>query len=236
MRNDNTFWLAEGQTFATAVAQNALKFILSSEEVIQNSLFSSEPDKLNNLISRAMIRTGLSHLFPDRCLSSWRFGKGSHGKPYVEDVDDFVEFNLTHCKGLILCAFSKNGGIGIDVERIDRCVNWQSMSLSCLSSIELEQLMEQPEVHRKRLFLTFWVLKESYLKALGLGITPYMNSISFIIDDKASTAKLTDSDDYIFTYGTLFNSYVYSICIKSRQKKEQGYQAVEFKRFEPWKK
>lgn len=233
MENEITFWFAEEKTFTSAVTQNALKLILSDDEITQNNRFSSKPDKLNHLVSRAMIRTGLSSLSPQRPLSSWQFGRGVYGKPYVKNIDEMIEFSLSHTRGIVVCAFSRCGRIGIDIEPADRQVDWLSMQRHCLSAIEVEQLMAQPEEKRKHLFLTFWVLKESYLKALGRGITPHMNSISFILDDCASTARLMDNDEYTFTYGYFSDRYVFSCCTGIDQKNEFR-QGIIFNKFDPW--
>ena len=135
---------------------------------------------------------GAGHILVRKALSQyseilpheWRFVKEAHGKPGIDpDLHSTpLSFSLAHTKGLAVVAVTKGVEIGVDVERTDRLVDAAGLSRRFFSPEETAALWElSPERLRER-FLLYWTLKESYIKALGLGLSLPLNSFSFRIE------------------------------------------------------
>lgn len=94
------------------------------------------------------------------------FALGEEGKPYLADRPD-VHFSLSHSGELALCALS-GAAIGCDVEtprRVDL-----ALAERFFHPEESALLFSLPEREQEAAFLRLWTLKESYVKALGLGL------------------------------------------------------------------
>ncbi len=101
--------------------------------------------------------------------------KGEHGKPYLEDFP-YIHYNISHTDGMAACVIGDRE-LGIDVERIRPFR--ENVLRKVFSDSERLRMEELPEEERSQYFFRLWTLKESYLKAMGLGITVPLTSISF---------------------------------------------------------
>lgn len=99
--------------------------------------------------------------------------KGEHGKPFLVCHPN-VQINLSHCKEAVLCGVS-NMPLGVDVEA-SRPFRERVMR-RVLTEAEQQTVMRAAEPTLP--FLQFWTLKESFVKALGIGISYPMRQISF---------------------------------------------------------
>jgi 4'-phosphopantetheinyl transferase len=69
--------------------------------------------------------------------------------------------------------------VGVDVEDLQRRpVDRGFISRYC-SPAEAADIFAQPDATWHDRFLTYWTLKESYLKARGLGVSVSLSSVSF---------------------------------------------------------
>ncbi|MED5762056.1 4'-phosphopantetheinyl transferase superfamily protein [Streptococcus anginosus] len=95
-----------------------------------------------------------------------------YGKPYFFSSNYF--FNLSHCEDGIICGLSSEK-IGVDVEKIVEDIeDIVYFTMSKQEKIEIENC-KKPNI----LFTRYWVLKESYLKYIGVGLTDYINKLDF---------------------------------------------------------
>ena len=99
--------------------------------------------------------------------------KGEHGKPFLVHHPN-MQINLSHCKEAVLCGVS-NMPLGVDVEA-NRPFRERVMR-RVLTEAEQQTVMQAEEPALP--FLRFWTLKESFVKALGIGISYPMRQISF---------------------------------------------------------
>lgn len=100
------------------------------------------------------------------------------GRPYIKSLGVNFDFNVSHCDGLVVVALSPNGSIGIDVEAVDPGVDL-SIGQSYFCPEEGAQLNDLPDQDKPARFFEFWTLKEAYLKALGVGLSAGLQTISF---------------------------------------------------------
>lgn len=104
--------------------------------------------------------------------------RDSHGKPYFVTHPD-IHFNLSHCDGLALCGIS-NMPLGVDAERIRP---FPSRVLQRSFSHEESQAILTSS-NPDNLFFQHWTLKESYVKAIGIGISYPLQQVSFSINSR----------------------------------------------------
>ena len=160
---------------------NRYKSLLSDDELTQMSRFYFARHRHQYLITRALIRTSLSAYFKVEP-AEWQFGKNGYGKPEISQPYGTwpVRFNLSHCDGLILCGVARNHDIGVDVEDTQRSTGTAFDSLSSyFSAPEITDLAQLPAEQQQQRFFDYWTLKESYIKARGMGLAIPLNKFSF---------------------------------------------------------
>ncbi len=122
-----------------------------------------------SLLRYALIRGGEKDVFP--------IETGEHGKPCFPDRPD-IFFNLSHSGDVALCALSDTD-VGCDVEALRRPP--LSVAKRYFSSTEREYLASaRTEEERAERFFRVWTLKESVMKATGLGFSLAPSSFSAV--------------------------------------------------------
>jgi len=124
-----------------------------------------------------------------RRLLDARFGAGAarveiteSGQPVVVGAPRPVFVSLTHTDRLVAAAFA-TARVGIDAEPVDRTPSHPALRSRMCSASELSWLDELPEDQRDQGFLRLWTRKESYGKAIGVGLRFEWRSTSFNPDD-----------------------------------------------------
>lgn len=102
-------------------------------------------------------------------------GEGAaEGTPWIASAggaeSPSLHFNLSHSHGLVLCAVSSIGPVGIDVETIDPERASLDIARRYFSDRETAIFAALPERDRPVAFHRIWTLKEAYVKALGTGL------------------------------------------------------------------
>jgi phosphopantetheinyl transferase len=100
-------------------------------------------------------------------------GPGDHGKPCVVGPTgarlDIFDFSISHCEGLTAVATSRDGWVGVDLERIlDVEMGWE---IACSAFTDLERRTLR---HARDVAVTatrIWTRKEAVTKAIGTGVT-----------------------------------------------------------------
>ncbi|MCR5576446.1 MAG: 4'-phosphopantetheinyl transferase superfamily protein [Oscillospiraceae bacterium] len=104
------------------------------------------------------------------------FAFGEQGKPYLPDRPG-VHFSLSHSGEHVLCALA-DAEIGCDVESL-RKVDL-ALAPRFFHPEEAAWLLSLLQREQKAAFLRLWTLKESYIKALGLGLTLPLNEFRIL--------------------------------------------------------
>jgi 4'-phosphopantetheinyl transferase len=113
-----------------------------------------------------------------------RIATTPYGKPYVPNVRDF-HFNLAHAGDWAVCA-TDTRPIGVDVEAV-RPLELEAAE-HMLSREEYRDLLRQQRPKRLRQFYELWTLKESYVKALGVGFRIAPQSFTLRIQGRGAIA------------------------------------------------
>lgn len=156
--------------------------LLNEEETIKQQRYKFAKDRHDALITRAFIRDLLSY-YADIAAKDWTFDKGEKDKPEVINAPMPLRFNISHTKNLIACAVTLNDDIGCDVENTGRSNDVLSIAQRYFSPQETTELFSLPFEQQRDRFFDYWTLKESYIKAWGLGLAIPLADFSFTIDD-----------------------------------------------------
>lgn len=160
--------------------------LLSADERARHRRFRYDRDRLLFLIAHALKRATLSE-FGNRRPGDWRFRTNEHGKPFLdpEEGDPPLRFNLTHAAGLAACVVCRGTEVGVDTEHLGR-VTAPGLAGRFFAPAEQAQLVGLDGGERRRAFFDIWTLKESYVKARGIGVSLPLLSFAFTLpaDDR----------------------------------------------------
>lgn len=120
-----------------------------------------------------------------------------HGRPSLSPgLNAGMDFNLSHTDDWAVFAFGWGRRVGIDLERLDRRVDWRRIASSTFSELEQRQLEEADEGPGVHPFLRGWLRKEAYSKARGDGFAYGFSDFSVsVAPDTAGPGLLEDLKD-----------------------------------------
>ncbi|MFC9115655.1 MULTISPECIES: 4'-phosphopantetheinyl transferase family protein [Streptomyces] len=110
---------------------------------------------------------------------AWRFTTGPYGRPEPFPDHHGVRFSVAHTDGLAVCAVTRGRTCGVDVECGPASVESAGHVARFLAPAERAELAGLPESERPARTRELWVLKEAYLKALGVGTHRSLDGFSF---------------------------------------------------------
>jgi 4'-phosphopantetheinyl transferase len=155
--------------------------LLSDEERARRDRFVFAEDKRDFTAAHALVRRALSR-YDAIGPAEWRFETNGFGKPDVvaeQAGEPPLAFSLSHTRGLVACAIMRGASVGIDVERCGRGVADGEIASRYFAESEIRHLQTCPPEQYPTRFIEFWVLKESYIKAVGSGLSLDLHSFSF---------------------------------------------------------
>jgi 4'-phosphopantetheinyl transferase len=160
--------------------------LMTLEEYARYRSFHFERDRRMFVATRALVRTVLSR-YAAVAPGEWQFVAGQHGKPRVAhpNITPSIYFNLANTQGLVVCAISvAHESIGVDVEGINRKIEILDLAERYFSPSEVHALRALPASEQLRRFFALWTLKESYIKARGVGLTQPLDQFSILLDQE----------------------------------------------------
>ncbi len=174
-----------------AGAEATLRQLLSTDERQRRARFLRPHLQHDFTLARALVRLTLGRAcgVPPQRL---RFDTHPHGRPYLPE--HHVHFNLSHTHGLIALAWSHTHNIGVDVEamRSRDVVGLVDRHFAAPESARIRALSGDDAVSA---FYRTWTLKESYIKARGLGLALPLDGFAFELDPptvRIDTHKIDD--------------------------------------------
>ena len=175
----------------------AYESLLTADERVRHQRLRFERDKRQFLATRALVRTVLSCYEPAVSPLEWRFAIGERGKPSISEpaAASGWHFNLSNTRGLVVCAVSGvHSRLGVDVERLDRSNDLLALADRYFSPLEVAELRALPSSEQPSRFFDYWTLKESYIKAHGLGLAIPLDSFSFLLGANSPRQSLARSE------------------------------------------
>lgn len=154
--------------------------MLSAEEQARQRRFLYPKHRRQFLISHALVRLVLSHYAGD-APAAWRFLTKAHGKPALASAaaQADLRFNLSHTDSLAVVAVATGREVGVDAENVERRDPGIDLARRYFAPEEVAQLTRLDDDQRKSGFFDFWTLKESYIKARGLGLALPLDAFGF---------------------------------------------------------
>lgn len=181
---------------------------ISDEEQQQYRKFYFDKDRRLYLLSHALLRMCLAH-YCGCSEHELTFGKNKYGKPYLlNDVQ--LKFNLSHSKKATAIAIHKNHNLslGIDIECFNKSEDIIDLAFHYFSESECTMLKQYPAEQQLHVFFKLWSLKESYIKAIGKGLSIDLDSFSFSSLEKDIAIDHCNGDEQL-KYWRFFQSPIY---------------------------
>ena len=180
-------WSARPDAITEPGRLEAYEELESPDERCKRRRLHFERDRHDRLISVALVRTSLSR-YAALDPAAWVFERNPQGRPdlVAGQCKPSLRFNLSHTRGLIACAVTLEHDIGVDVESLERPGETLAIADRYFSPAEVQDLLAVPVESRRRRFFDYWTLKESYIKARGLGLRIPLRRFSFHLDDPES--------------------------------------------------
>lgn len=178
-------WFCRHGESGDAALETSFHSLLSEEEAIGKKRFHFARDRYRYLLTRVLLRTVLSRYAPVLA-AAWRFAAGPFGRPHIASPEltetRGLDFNLSHTDGLILLGVSRDVELGVDTENVHRAAALEVVD-HFFSPCEATALRALPEALRKERFFELWTLKESYIKARGMGLQIPLDSFGFALEE-----------------------------------------------------
>ena len=125
------------------------------------------------VISRAILRQLLADYMAVSTGKTIELLQGRFGKPYVvqNSDDEYVAFNLSHTEDQLVIALGCQRQIGVDIEVCRERINLNALAERCFAKTELLSWQQLKPDDQKVMFYRLWTRKESFVKAVGRGIS-----------------------------------------------------------------
>ncbi len=142
---------------------------LDAVEVARAGRFRFERDRIRFIVRRAFLRHVLATytgLEPARI----RYRISSSGRPELDDRAGLA-FSASHSDGLAVVVVGRDRMVGVDIERVRHVPRVLELAREVCSPGEVARLQAVDASRRHEAFLRNWTRKESYVKALGAGLS-----------------------------------------------------------------
>lgn len=214
------FWHVVVPTGATHIPTEKVA-LLSPEEQARLWRFVFQRDRRRYLMTRLLVRRVLSRYAPIAPVD-WIFERNEYGRPRIanDGLAYRLNFNVTHSEGLILVAITRNRTVGVDAEKF---VTGAPLEVAddFFSSSEVQALHSLPELDKSRRFWELWTLKESYIKARGMGLSIPLDCFSFdFLDETLVKLRFDEGLDDCSTRWSFFqfninSTHLISLCLEN---------------------
>lgn len=176
-RGDVHVWRASLAPDADTLA--ILRALLSPDEHARAARFHFPRDRDAFATARGVLRVVLATYLDERP-AEIAFRYTEYGKPMLSTARDVgsLRFNVSHARGVALCAVARETDIGVDVERIRDDFPITEIAERFFSRDEAEGLAALPTRQRYAAFFDIWTRKEAYIKARGEGLSHALESFS----------------------------------------------------------
>ena len=182
-RDEVHLWTASPEEITARALLDAYEALESEDERERRLRLRFDRDRHERLVSVALVRTTLAR-YANVAPRAWIFERNEHGRPdpVPGHAGPPLRFNLSHARGLVACAVTVDRDIGVDVEYIGRRGDPVAIADRYFAPDEARDLHACPVERRRDRFFQYWTLKESYIKARGMGLRIPLRRFSFHLD------------------------------------------------------
>ncbi|TKC81282.1 4'-phosphopantetheinyl transferase superfamily protein [Trinickia terrae] len=156
--------------------------LLTEGERERGQRFRFARDQHRYLITRVLVRIVLSKYAPAVAPEQWEFRFNPYGKPEIANPVSQaagLAFNVTHSSELVVMGVTRGIALGIDTEGIRDRPAMLDIADHYFTADEALRLRAEPAALQSQLFFEYWTLKESYVKARGMGLSIPLDRFGF---------------------------------------------------------
>ena len=216
-------WVANPDDCDDPVLLASYRKLLSPEEAKRMRRLVRDTDQHRFLVTRALTRVVLARylvMHPTALV----FGKNPYGRPFLENdsKSSSLSFNITHTNDCVVLGVTKNRTLGIDIESTGRQAATIGVANRFFSEPECKALNALPADDQQQRFFAYWTLKESYIKARGMGLAIPLGNFGFDFIGKTEFELFVDesvSDDpkkWQFWQMAIEEDFLVSVCVSVR--------------------
>jgi 4'-phosphopantetheinyl transferase len=164
------------------VVVDALRAYLDDTETVAAAARTNDTVRNRYVVAHGALRAILGDRLgvkPDAVAISRqcaRCGDSNHGKPEIVRAPDQPEseqlyFSLSHSESYAVVAVATGARVGVDIEFERPRARLDALAARVLAPEEYEHWLKVLPTYQLHAFLQYWTAKESYLKAIGAGVT-----------------------------------------------------------------
>lgn len=205
----------------TPSARGRMLALLSDDERERHVRLRAEADRNAYLAAHALLRAELSRhagVTPE----ALRFEARADGKPELAapQLVPRLAFSLTHARGLVACAITRDADVGIDTEDVSRHVSLARLEARVLAARERSALAGLDPDARRRRFFEAWTLREAYAKATGIGMAHTLGTVEFVLARRQVAIRFLAgqadrSSAWSFRVRELLSQHVVSVAVRA---------------------
>ncbi|MGX7632786.1 4'-phosphopantetheinyl transferase family protein [Bacillus thuringiensis] len=185
---------------------------VETEKKKQINKFIYKEDRYRSLLGDVLVRYAcLTELAIDN--KDIVFYKNNYGKPYLCKYEHF-HFNISHSGKWVVCVVGDTP-LGVDIEEITEI----DLGITkFFSEWERDYINGGIGIGKRERFFDIWTLKESYIKAVGRGMSIELDSFTILyegLEPKLITTCDSGQTKYFFKQYNLLPNYKLSVCTMS---------------------
>ena len=193
---------------------------LSPDEQDRANRYRFLKDRHSYVIARGMLRKILGSylkLLPGNI----RFNYNRYGKPFLDDRNSGLRFNVSHSQRIALIAITLGQDVGIDIEYKNHDFDFMHAARVVFSAEEYSRLTALSPAARWEAFFRGWTRKEAVLKAIGGGFAGTRAGLT--------SFRLRDEQHMSFTSPTPGNDQMWTVQLLPTEPGYTGAVAAEGK-------
>jgi 4'-phosphopantetheinyl transferase len=197
--------------------------VLNQEERDRAARFHFDRDRHEFCLSRSVLRQMLES-YGVAGAAEVRFTYSLHGKPALDGVHGcpWLQFNLSHTRGMAVCAFVHSRLVGVDVEHVRDVVDVDGIVASHFAPEEQAEYQRLSAGERQRGFLNGWTRKEAFIKAVGEGLSYPLQAFAVTLTPGQPARFLRIGDDpaapsaWMLADLTIYSSHVVALAVQGQ--------------------
>lgn len=216
-------FLAKPEALLRAGGREAAGRIVDAEDHAHIARFRFPADREIALASRLLQRLAIARFasLPQQQAGRLRFSSQAGKRPVLLEPASLqhLAFSAANTRGLVACAVSSTEEVGLDVEQVQATLAPELLA-HCCTRQEQDALAAFPDELRRLLFFQLWTLKESYLKARGIGLQLSPHLIGFDMGKPGDPITLhaardvePDPDHWRFQLLYTDDQHVAAVCV-----------------------
>jgi 4'-phosphopantetheinyl transferase len=179
-----------GFALDTPEDMKAAEAVLDADERQRVNRLIFQRDRDAFIVAHATLRSVLGH-----CLgaapAAVRFTRDVYGKPTLADARCDLRFNLSHSGNYALLALAAGRAVGVDIELVRPRAPW-NVARSFFARAEQAALIAENTAERSKAFYRCWTRKESFVKAVGCGLSLPLDAFDVSLEPSGRQLLLSD--------------------------------------------